>query len=49
MLNEAFLSIPLRYTPGDSWHDDANTKQFKGSQGKSGTYLLRLTDWCKFL
>ncbi|XP_054715315.1 uncharacterized protein LOC129224791 [Uloborus diversus] len=34
-----------KYCPNDSWHDDANLKKYKASQGKSGTYLLRLTDW----
>ncbi|GBM68698.1 Synaptotagmin-like protein 5 [Araneus ventricosus] len=33
------------YSREEWWHDDADVQRFKGVQGKTGTYLLRLTDW----
>nr|XP_042904930.1 uncharacterized protein LOC107436800 isoform X2 [Parasteatoda tepidariorum] len=38
-------SAVLEYSCERWWHDDADVQKFKNSQGKTGTYLLRLTDW----
>ncbi|GFT12437.1 synaptotagmin-like protein 4 [Nephila pilipes] len=35
----------VSYSHEEWWHEDANVQKFKGVQGKTGTYLLRLTDW----
>ncbi|GIY63707.1 synaptotagmin-like protein 5, partial [Caerostris extrusa] len=39
------ISPDVKYSRERWWHDDANVQKFKGVQGKTGTYLLRLTDW----
>ncbi|XP_055943748.1 uncharacterized protein LOC129974954 isoform X2 [Argiope bruennichi] len=39
------LGYIVWYSREEWWHDDANVQKFKGVQGKTGTYLLRLTDW----
>ncbi|GFQ63921.1 synaptotagmin-like protein 4 [Trichonephila clavata] len=44
-LKNHITSFLFRYSGEEWWHEEANVQKFKGVQGKTGTYLLRLTDW----